>query len=102
MAILKRSTRSAFFLLSFFSSLAFFKADAQTTLTFQPAAPGIDSTQIEAFLEGIPAGMAKLVGVWGDQNFIADSAAVDASGHLVLRRKKVFLHQAFTLFCCRE
>ncbi|MBK6993644.1 MAG: redoxin domain-containing protein [Lewinellaceae bacterium] len=94
MVILKRS---ALFLLIFgFSSIAFFKADAQTTLTFQPAAPAIDSTQIEAYLEGIPAGMAKLVGVWGDQNFIADSAAVDASGHLVLRRKKLLAPGFYT------
>jgi len=86
MAILKRSILSSFF--AFLSTVAFLKADAQT-LTFQTPASGIDSTQIEAFLEGIPAGSAKLVGVWGDQNFLADSTMVDASGHLVLRRKKL-------------
>lgn len=56
--------------------------------TAQAAATDVDSTQIEVFLEGVPAGMSKLVGIWGDMNFIADSTPVDASGHLVLRRKK--------------
>lgn len=69
-------------LLSFLSLLSFAQKAPQTT------AAGIDSTQIEAFLEGIPAGTAKLVGMWGDQNFLADSAIVDAAGHFVLRRKK--------------
>ena len=36
------------------------------------------------------------MGVWGDQNFIADSAAVDASGHLVLRRKKLLAPGFYT------
>ena len=48
-----------------------------------------DSVYIEAFLEGIPAGSAKLVGMWGDQNYLADSAVVDASGHLIYRRQKL-------------
>ncbi len=74
------------FILSALSALALATADAQTTIQFSQA--GIDSTQIEAFLEGIPAGTTKLVGMWGDQNFLADSAIVDASGHFVLRRKK--------------
>ncbi len=79
MAILKRSTFSALFtILSIFSTIGF-SAQAQT---------GIDSTQIEAFLEGVPAGTTKLVGMWGDQNYLADSAVVDATGHFVLRRKK--------------
>jgi len=99
MVILKRSIFSALFSytapFSFLSTLLFLTAmtclgleqvDAQKTA--QPVAMGIDSTQIEAFLEGTPAGTAKLVGMWGDQNFIADSAIVDATGHFVLRRKK--------------
>jgi peroxiredoxin len=49
----------------------------------------VDSTRIEAFLEGIPAGTAKLVGVWGDQNYLADSAVVDANGHFILSRKNL-------------
>lgn len=69
-------------LFSFLSLQSFAQKAPQTT------AAGIDSTQIEAFLEGIPAGTAKLVGMWGDQNFLADSAIVDAAGHFVLRRKK--------------
>lgn len=77
MAILKR-----LMLFSLFAFL-FTTANAQNT----PAA-GIDSTQIEAFITGVSAGTAKLVGMWGDQNYVADSAIVDASGHLILRRKK--------------
>lgn len=46
-----------------------------------------DSCVIEVFAEGIPAGKIKLVGVFGDQNFLADSAIVDASGHFIIRRK---------------
>ena len=89
MVILKRSIFSGLFVLFLFSVLSVLflaKADAQNASTAVPS--GIDSTQIEAFLEGIPAGMAKLVGVWGDQNSLVDSALVDASGHLLLRRKK--------------
>jgi peroxiredoxin len=54
----------------------------------QPAVAEYDSTYIEGFLEGIPAGTAKLVGMWGDQNYIIDSAKVDAAGHFILSRKK--------------
>ncbi len=99
MAILKPSNFSVLFSntapFSFLSTTAFLLAMTCVAGTMnaqkaaQPAVSGIDSTQIEAFLEGVPAGMSRLVGVWGDQNFLADSAAVDASGHLVLRRKKL-------------
>lgn len=58
---------------------------------------GIDSTQIEAYLEGVPAGVAKLVGVWGDQNYLADSAIVDDKGHFVLRRKNLLPSGFYTL-----
>ncbi len=98
MAILNRSTFfTQFPILSFISFLTAINlpvVDAQNAS--KPAAPGVDSTQIEAFLEGIPAGTAKLVGVWGDQNFIADSALVDASGHLVLRRKNLLTPGFYT------
>ncbi|MCC7465710.1 MAG: hypothetical protein IT261_05545, partial [Saprospiraceae bacterium] len=57
--------------------------------TTQPAAAEYDSTYIEAFLEGIPAGTTKLVGMWGDQNYIIDSTKVDAAGHFILRRNKL-------------
>ncbi|MDX1911676.1 MAG: DUF5106 domain-containing protein [Saprospiraceae bacterium] len=58
---------------------------------------GIDSTRIEAYLEGVPAGVAKLVGVWGDQNYLADSAVVDDKGHFVLRRKNLLPSGFYTL-----
>jgi peroxiredoxin len=47
-----------------------------------------DSLRIEVFLEGLPTGKARLVGTMGDQNYLADSATVDASGHFVLQRAK--------------
>lgn len=47
-----------------------------------------DSIHIEGFITGVPAGTTKLVGMWGDQNFLADSAVVDAAGHFVLSRKR--------------
>lgn len=47
-----------------------------------------DSTLIDITLEGLPAGTAKLVGVFGDQNYIADTAVIENGGHFVLRRQK--------------
>ncbi len=46
-----------------------------------------DSTLIDAQIEGLPAGIARLIGTYGDQNFIIDSAQVAADGHFVLRRE---------------
>jgi peroxiredoxin len=46
-----------------------------------------DSTYIEAFIEGLPSGTARLVGTYGDQNYIADTTVIDAQGHFVLRRE---------------
>ncbi len=54
----------------------------------QPASSAQDSTYIEAFIEGLQAGTARLVGTYGDQNYIADTAVVDAKGHFVLRREQ--------------
>ncbi len=51
------------------------------------AAPLADSTVIEVFATGLGAGRLKLVGVYGDQNFLADSAVVDANGYFTIRRK---------------
>lgn len=62
----------------------------------KPSATDYDSTRIEAYLEGIPAGTAKLVGMWGDQNYIADSALVDANGHFVIRRKNLLPSGLYT------
>ncbi len=46
-----------------------------------------DSTYIDVYAEGVGAGKVKLVGVYGDQNYLADSSLCDANGHFVLRRK---------------
>lgn len=46
-----------------------------------------DSTYIDAYMEGLAEGPVKLIGVYGDQNYIADSAVVDATGHFTLKRK---------------
>ncbi len=51
-------------------------------------AQSTDSLVIEVTMVGAQPGPAKLIGTLGDQNFIADSAIVDAGGHFVLRRKK--------------
>jgi peroxiredoxin len=88
MVVFKRFIVLALF--SFLSSLSFAQKVPQTAET------DIDSTQIEAFLEGIPAGTTKLVGMWGDQNFLADSAIVDSTGHFVLRRKKLLAPGFYT------
>ncbi|MFN0015464.1 MAG: redoxin domain-containing protein [Saprospiraceae bacterium] len=48
----------------------------------------MDSTRIEVFIEGLQAGTARLVGTYGDQNYIADTTVVDATGHFVLRRQR--------------
>ncbi len=59
-------------------------------VAFAQSAPSAakDSTYIEAFIEGLPAGTVRLVGTYGDQNYIADTTVVDANGHFVLRREK--------------
>jgi len=53
----------------------------------QSAQHAKDSTYIEAFIEGLSAGTARLVGTYGDQNYIADTAVVDEKGHFLLRRQ---------------
>jgi peroxiredoxin len=58
------------------------------TCSFSNAQALTDSTSIEAYLEGVPAGITRLVGVFGDQNYLADSAQVDAAGHFALRRAR--------------
>lgn len=50
---------------------------------------GGDSVYIEVQIEGIPAGKTRMIGVYGDRNYIADSAVVDASGRFILRRKNL-------------
>lgn len=46
-----------------------------------------DSTLIDVQIEGLPAGIARLIGTFGDQNYIIDSAQVAADGHFILRRE---------------
>lgn len=97
MTILKRFTQFAFFsIFTLLSTAVAGQTTAKAPSTKQSGATPIDSTLIEVFLEGIPAGTAKLVGMWGDQNFIADSAVVDASGHFVLRRQKALAPGFYT------
>lgn len=47
-----------------------------------------DSCVIDVTAVGISAGKVSLVGTWGDQNFISDTAVADASGHFVIRRER--------------
>ena len=46
-----------------------------------------DSTLIDAYVEGLAAGKVRVIGVFGDQNYIADSTVSDATGHFTIRRK---------------
>ncbi|MEO6039136.1 MAG: redoxin domain-containing protein [Saprospiraceae bacterium] len=46
-----------------------------------------DSTLIDVQIEGLSAGMARLIGTYGDQNVIVDSTQVGADGHFILRRE---------------
>ncbi len=54
---------------------------------FASQAQVADSTLIEVQIEGIPAGKTRLVGIFGDRNYLADSANVDATGRFTVRRK---------------
>ncbi|GAB4494885.1 MAG: hypothetical protein OHK0019_22460 [Saprospiraceae bacterium] len=58
-----------------------------TTVALQ--AQTMDSTLIEVQIEGIPAGKTRMIGVFGDRNYIADSAMVDATGRFEIRRKNL-------------
>lgn len=66
-------------------SLPFFAAEtaAQTT-----ANATFDSLLIDVTIEGMPAGKIRMVGTYGDQNFLADSAVADANGHFEIRRPR--------------
>ncbi len=48
-----------------------------------------DSLQIDVTLQGLTGGKAKLIGTFGDQNYLADSAVIDANGHFTLSRNKM-------------
>lgn len=45
-----------------------------------------DSTLIDVTVEGIPPGPVRVVGTYGDQNYLADSTIADAKGHFTLKR----------------
>lgn len=46
-----------------------------------------DSTLIDVYIEGLQAGKVRLVGTYGDTNYLADSTSADGSGHFTLRRE---------------
>ncbi len=47
-----------------------------------------DSTLIDVTIDGLPAGVVRMVGNYGDQNYLADSTMADAKGHFVIRRER--------------
>lgn len=47
-----------------------------------------DSTLIDVNIDGLPAGVVRMVGNYGDQNYLADSTMADAKGHFVIRRER--------------
>ncbi len=67
--------------------VALFSTTLLSAQKVTPIAPGQDSTFIDAYFEGLIPGPVKVVGVYGDQNYLADSTIVDANGHFILRRK---------------
>ena len=46
-----------------------------------------DSTVIDVQIDGLTTGIARLIGTFGDQNYIIDSTQVGAGGKFVLRRE---------------
>ncbi|MEZ4943535.1 MAG: DUF5106 domain-containing protein [Saprospiraceae bacterium] len=70
--------------------LCFF-AFTQNLLFANATSVAADSTLIDVYVEGMQAGKVRLVGTYGDQNYLADSAVADAKGHFLLRREKPLL-----------
>jgi peroxiredoxin len=75
----------------FFSNMHFLNITALFTLLFAATALNAqktakDSTYIDVTIQGLAAGKTRLVGTFGDQNYLADSAMVDANGHFLVRR----------------
>ena len=66
---------SLFVILSFF----YFSGKAQT-----------DSCEIKVTIEGFTGGKIKLISVFGDQNFIADSTLMDAKGNFEFKKRSPF------------
>ncbi len=54
---------------------------------FSLRAQSPDSTFLIAYIDGLPAGWAKLVGTASDQSFLIDSARIDNQGRFMLRIK---------------
>ena len=73
----------------------------QTLLALVLLAPlpvlGQDGTHIIVDIEGIPAGTAKVVGIYGDRNYLADSAIVDDKGHFELKREEALPEGFYTI-----
>lgn len=78
-------------LVSLFYTTLFFISTPNVYATASENATLADSTLIDVTIEGLSAGTVRLVGTYGDQNYLADSCTADASGHFVLRREKPLL-----------
>ncbi len=57
----------------------------------QSAEPATKDARIDITVEGQNGGIAKLIGVFGDQNFIADSAVIKSDGSFVFDRDSTYL-----------
>ena len=55
--------------------VAFFSVKQLSAQKVAPIAPGQDSTFIDAYFEGLIPGPVKVVGVYGDQNYLADAVS---------------------------
>ena len=66
-------------------------AAALAQKTTKPATTPVDSTLIDVTLDGLGAGKVRVVGTYGDQNYLADSTTADEKGHFVIRREHPLL-----------
>src|SRR5215210_8079622 len=79
--IMRNLTKQGISALFFLFSMSAF---AQQNISGQ-FEPYTDSAAIEIVLTGAPAGMVKLLGVYGDENIVKDSALADAAGKVVFK-----------------
>ncbi len=49
-----------------------------------------EAPNIEITVDGLSGGTARLIGLFAEQRFLADSAAIDANGHMVFKRDKPY------------
>jgi len=84
-------------LIAFLSLIVFSFSKIQAQNTASRPAGETDSTRIDVTIEGLQAGTVRLVGSYGDQNYIADTAVADAGGHFVVRRRRA-LQSGFYYF----